>query len=362
MKLLTRTRLRAALILLSFNFLYAGWSKPNAADALESRNWSDNSFSVSATETAQSTYMAGTAGGVVLLAEAENTPSSSSSSSSSSSPNSSNSSESDVSPAPQAVSSVASLSVSNESPKQGQTIEITYRMGSGETEVPSIQFYKESYKLLPAENLGSGAYRCLLGIPADIKPGKYKLIVGNVSKTLAVGAGKFAVQYLRLPKSKDNFIMSAGEEAAVDGAKKTVSAGRAWSGNFTAPCKARISAGFGLRRVVNGKLLDDYFHSGLDYAAGTGAPVRAVAPGKIILARTGYKLHGNMVSIDHGEGVVTFYIHLSKVLVKEGQLVKQGDLIGKVGCTGRASGPHLHFSLYVNHNATNPNAWYAKAF
>lgn len=343
-ELLTGTRLRAALLILSLNFFYAGWSKPNAADALESHTSSDNRFSVSATESHQPSCLAGTAGGVILLAQSENSP---------------NSSETG---APQAVSPVSSLSISNEQPKQGQTVEITYRIGPGESEAPTIQFHKESYKPLPAENIGAGTYRCLLGIPADIKPGKYKLQAGNVSKTISVGAGKFAVQYLRLPKSKDNFIMSPGEEEAVDGAKKTVSQGRAWSGNFSAPCKARISAGFGLRRVVNGKLLSDYFHSGLDYAAGTGTPVKAVAPGKVILARTGYKLHGNMVSIDHGEGVVTFYIHLSKVLVKEGQLVKQGDLIGKVGSTGRASGPHLHFSLYVNHNATNPNDWYAKAF
>lgn len=309
---------------------------------------SDNRFSVSATENSQSTYIAGTACGVILLAQSET------------SSNSSNLPNSSETGAPQAVSPVSSLSISNEQPKQGQTIEITYRMGSDETEAPQIQFNKESYKLLPGP--AAGTYRCLLGVPADIKPGKYKLQVGSISKTLNIGAGKFAVQYLTLPKSKDNFVMSPGEEEAVDGAKKTVSEGRAWSGNFTAPCKARISSGFGNRRVVNGKLLTDYFHSGLDYAAGTGAPVKAVAPGKVILARTGYKLHGNMVSIDHGEGVVTFYIHLSKVLVKEGQQVKQGDLIGKVGSTGRASGPHLHFSLYVNHNATNPSAWYAKAF
>lgn len=332
MVLLTRTRFAAALVLLSFNFFHACWANPPIyinSDALKSGSTSDNS-------------VAGTAGGEVLVAQG-------------SSESSQTSSETG---APQTVSPVSSLWVSNEQPKQGQTIEITYRKESPGDDMPDLQFNKESYKLLPA----AGGGRCLLGIPADIKPGKYKIQVGNLSKMLTVGAGKFGVQYLTLPKTKDNFIMSPGEEAAVDEAKKTVSIGRAWTGNFQPPCKARISAGFGLRRVVNGKLLSDYFHSGLDYRAGYGAPVKAVAPGKVILARTGYRLHGNMVSIDHGEGVVTFYIHLSKVLVKEGQLVKQGDVIGKVGATGRASGPHLHFSLYVNHNATNPNAWYAKAF
>ncbi|HEY9869350.1 MAG TPA: M23 family metallopeptidase, partial [Candidatus Obscuribacterales bacterium] len=145
-------------------------------------------------------------------------------------------------------------------------------------------------------------------------------------------------------------------------AKATLSAERLWTGKFSAPVAARISARFGLRRMVNGKLLADYFHSGLDYAAPTGTPVKAPARGKVILAARGFRLHGNTVALDHGQGVVTFYLHLAKVLVKPGQVVKAGQVVGRVGQSGRASGPHLHFSLYVQEVAANPFYWYSRTF
>jgi lysostaphin len=123
-----------------------------------------------------------------------------------------------------------------------------------------------------------------------------------------------------------------------------------------------MSAGFGLRRMVNGKLLKDYYHSGVDFAGGQGSPVNSVADGVVIMAKNGWRLHGNSICIDHGQGVVSIYIHLSKVLVKEGDTVKSGQLIGRIGQTGRANGPHLHFSLYVNKHSTNPLQWFKTAF
>src|SRR5439155_740965 len=120
-------------------------------------------------------------------------------------------------------------------------------------------------------------------------------------------------QNIRLPKGKDNFLMSAGEEAAVDAAKSTLSPKQYWNGKFLRPANARVSASFGLRRRVNGQLLKDYFHSGLDFAGRSGAPVFAAQEGKVILAHWGWKLHGNTVCIDHGQGVLSFYIHLSKI-------------------------------------------------
>lgn len=116
------------------------------------------------------------------------------------------------------------------------------------------------------------------------------------------------------------------------------------------------------KRIVNGKLLKDYYHSGLDFAGSLGQPVYACADGKVILAHKNFRLHGNVVAIDHGQGVVSIYIHLQKIAVKEGDVVVAGEQIGNVGATGRANGPHLHLSLYVNKIATNPMPWFSKTF
>ncbi|HEY9788393.1 MAG TPA: M23 family metallopeptidase [Candidatus Obscuribacterales bacterium] len=259
------------------------------------------------------------------------------------------------------------VEVSSLTPKQGQTIEVTVTddtPSKGRAEAPSVIFNGESYPMFPARSQSEerAVYKGLVSIPADLDPGAYSLKVGDQALQLRVVDAKFPLQYLRLPRGKDNFKMSPGEEEAVEAAKATLSCQRHWRTNFVRPSKARVSSGFGLRRVVNGKLLKDYFHSGLDFAGGLGSPVAACAPGKVIIARTGWRLHGNTVAIDHGQGVVSFYIHLSKVLVKEGEIVKRGQLIGKIGQTGRASGPHLHFSIYVNKVAANPNYWFASAF
>jgi len=202
----------------------------------------------------------------------------------------------------------------------------------------------------------------LIGIPADLKPGKYKLVYGADAVDIAVKDGKFPLQYLRLPPGKDNFLMSPGEKEAVEGAKATCSNQRLWRGVFLAPSKFRTSAAFGLKRVVNGKLLNDYFHSGLDFAAPMGSTISACAAGKVVLAKTGFRLHGNIVGIDHGQGVISFYLHMSKIAVKNGDEVKAGQKIGAVGQTGRATGPHLHFSIYVNQVATNPREWFNRSF
>lgn len=267
-----------------------------------------------------------------------------------------------------------SLTLEPSTVKQGQTVSVMVRItddGNAAPAAPGVEFNKRSYKTFPrpsvstesgSDQLAGTGFRALIGVPALIKPGAYRVSSGSVSRTLTVVPANFGIQRIRLPKNKDNFDGSPGEKEAVDNAKTTVSENQLWQGKFRYPCRARTSAAFGLRRAVNGKLLDDYFHSGVDFAGATGTPVVAPQRGKVILARNGWKLHGNTVSLDHGQGVVSFYIHLSKILVKEGQLVEPGEKIGLVGATGRASGPHLHFSVYVNNEATNPGDWFSKVF
>lgn len=124
-----------------------------------------------------------------------------------------------------------------------------------------------------------------------------------------------------------------------------------WRGDFLQPVSGRISSGFGMRH--HPILKKSRMHNGVDIAAPTGTPIRAAGTGRIIRASysSGY---GNCVIIDHGGGVATLYAHCSSILVTAGQMVERGDLIAKVGSTGLATGPHLHWEVRVNGQPVNP--------
>jgi len=109
------------------------------------------------------------------------------------------------------------------------------------------------------------------------------------------------------------------------------------------PAQGRISGVFGSQRILNGT--PGSFHAGLDIAAPIGTPVRAAADGVVALKHDMMVMTGNTVVLNHGYGLQTVYIHMNKINVADGQQVKQGDTIGEIGMTGRASGPHLHFGV-----------------
>jgi len=115
-----------------------------------------------------------------------------------------------------------------------------------------------------------------------------------------------------------------------------------WSGNFHAPVNSTVSEGFGTRRTFNGKLAS--VHRGLDYHAQEGTPIRAANAGTVVLAQELF-YEGNCVIIDHGQQFMTLYMHLSKIQVRPGETVKEGQQIGLSGATGRATGPHLHVAV-----------------
>jgi murein DD-endopeptidase MepM/ murein hydrolase activator NlpD len=112
---------------------------------------------------------------------------------------------------------------------------------------------------------------------------------------------------------------------------------------------------FGVQRYHNGQPTGNY-HRGIDQRAAEGRAVRAPAAGVMRLARM-YRLHGGTVGLDHGQGMVSIHIHMSKLSVKQGQRVEAGRVIGLAGSTGFATGPHLHWSLYVNGLPVNPLPW-----
>ncbi|HEV2864990.1 MAG TPA: M23 family metallopeptidase [Allosphingosinicella sp.] len=135
------------------------------------------------------------------------------------------------------------------------------------------------------------------------------------------------------------------ELARIAAARARGSATGGWAQRFIWPVRGRLSGLFGSQRIYRGGVPAAY-HSGTDVAAGAGAVVVAPADGVVTLAPPpSFSLEGNLVIIDHGMGLSSAFLHLSRVSVREGQAVRQGQPIGAVGATGRATGPHLHWSL-----------------
>jgi len=196
----------------------------------------------------------------------------------------------------------------------------------------------------------------LAGISLETKPGAYPIQLH--AETLAGEAISFEKE-IRVERQRYPRVLlkvpgrytapSAEEQRQIEQDKetkaeafKTLSPGREWKGSFAPPVNAEISDVFGVERVFNGSVQST--HQGLDFRVSSGTSVAAVNSGRIILARSLF-FEGNCVVIDHGQGLLTLYLHLSKFLIKEGDDVKKGQAIGLSGGTGRATGPHLHLAV-----------------
>ncbi len=149
------------------------------------------------------------------------------------------------------------------------------------------------------------------------------------------------------------------ERALSKKALKTVSPVRRWNVPFSRPVKGKKLSRFGLRRTFNGDTKRR--HWGLDFRAYLGTPIRSIAPGKVILVGKDFYFAGNCVFLDHGNGIISLSAHMSKVLVKEGQMVKSGQKIGLSGSTGRATGAHLHLGVYAQGVPVDPEPLFSKS-
>lgn len=251
----------------------------------------------------------------------------------------------------------------------GDTISVLVTPDAGETltEAPTV---KVAGKTFPAFQMAPNRWRALVPTTPLEQHGRRSLTVTGNQQTrnmlLWVGKRWFPTQRIWLPPKKKTTVKDPNYEfRQADKFKALVTPQKYWNGTFLRPNAGRISTAYGVRRYYNGVFAKDYYHRGLDYASGTGSPVKASAAGKVSLVgreSEGFRVHGNVVGLDHGQGISTIYLHLNRIDVQPGQMVSAGQVIGTVGSTGASTGPHLHWGLYVNGQAVDPAPWLWRGF
>jgi len=225
---------------------------------------------------------------------------------------------------------------------------------------PAPQVTFEGQRVLVAR-VGD-AWQAVVGLPLALKPGAHELAVVRDEKTertipFRVGTRDYDKQYVTLANRRqvdpepDDLRRIAREQGVLVRAFSTFSDFESDGLDFDLPSTGRVSGGFGSRRYFNNE--PRLPHSGLDIAAPEGTPIRAPAAGRVL--ETGdFFFNGFTVVLDHGQGVVTMYNHLSKIDVAKGERVARGERIGAVGKTGRVTGPHLHWSVSLNNARVDP--------
>ncbi|MEO1069931.1 MAG: M23 family metallopeptidase, partial [Cyanobacteria bacterium J06638_6] len=252
-------------------------------------------------------------------------------------------------------------------PELGDTISVIVLPEVAGTTTPP-QVTVNDTTAYPAFPIGNNRFRALIPTSPLDPPGRMviRVIGTEPTRNLAVGLKNrnFPTQRITLPANRRN-LGTDHEFSRVAAFKAVVTPEQFWQGTLVRPNQGRRSTGYGVRRYYNGVFAQDYYHRGLDFAAPTGSPVVAPAAGRIGLVgrvSEGFELHGNTIGIDHGQGVLSIMIHLSRIDVNEGDMVRPGQVIGAVGNTGASTGPHLHWGLYVHGIAVDPDPWSSSGF
>lgn len=247
------------------------------------------------------------------------------------------------------------LSLPKDSPVPGGVVLLD--VGSADEPAPQVRYNDRRVMVIK----DCGRWRAIVGIPLAADIGKEYVEVRRGDKppahvAITVEPKEYASQRLKVaPKhvdlSKKDLDRVARERKRIDAALETWTDAAPTTLSLAAPVEGPRSSSFGLRRFFNEQSRNP--HSGMDIAAATGSPINAPAGGTVV--DTGnYFFNGNTVFIDHGQGLVTMYCHLSEIGVKNGDKVTPGQLIGKVGATGRVTGPHLHFGVSLNRAFVDP--------
>lgn len=200
------------------------------------------------------------------------------------------------------------------------------------------------------------AWTAVVGVPLSAKPGAHSITINGRAETFTLRDKKYPVQKLTLNKAmvdppKEVTARIERESKHLAGVRSTFSERADTSANFLLPALGRLSSRYGVARVLNGQPRSP--HAGLDVAIPTGTPITAPADG-VVLDADDYYFCGKTLFIDHGNGLITMHCHLSEFIVKVGETVKQGQRVALSGATGRATGPHLHWSVYLNGVSVEP--------
>lgn len=225
------------------------------------------------------------------------------------------------------------------------------------TQETKVYFKNKRVAVFPHEN----TWIAMAGIGLSTKPGDYDFSVKqadgkSLNSKVTVQFKKYDEQHLTIknkrkvnPNEEDNTRIIS-ESTRKKKAKKQFTETTP-NVDFIWPVTGRISSIFGLRRFFNEQ--ERRPHNGLDIAGKEGTPIKATASGTVIDAGD-FFFSGNMIYLDHGQGIISLYAHLNNIVVKPGDTVKQGDVIGHLGQTGRVTGPHLHFAIISNQTLIDP--------
>ncbi|WXT99680.1 MAG: hypothetical protein Ctma_0384 [Catillopecten margaritatus gill symbiont] len=227
---------------------------------------------------------------------------------------------------------------------------------------------KAFYRSIPlyTQRIEGRHWQALLGIPLMEKSGTKSITIQDFStRTLSVEikvpqVKKPAKQNIKLKGKNKKYVNPNAahmdriiKERDILGKARVFYSDKILSNmSFSRPVSGVTTSPFGIRRLYNGQPRRP--HTGIDYAGDTGTPIKAPADGTVILAGN-YFFNGNAIFLDHGQGLISVYIHMDKRIAKQGQRVKKGETIGTIGQTGRATGPHLHWGVYLNRTVVNPN-------
>lgn len=220
-------------------------------------------------------------------------------------------------------------------------------------EPPAVSFNGQPVMVIRPDEQQS--WLAMVGIPLSQKPGEAGIKAGNNNIRFGVHDHPYPEQHLTVKKKHVNpsaaeLARIRKEQAQMAAVYTSFSPPRPWQ-PMAWPIRGDMSSAFGLKRFFNGEQRNP--HSGLDIAAPTGTPILAPADGKVVLTGN-FFFNGNSVFIDHGQGLVTMVCHMSAINVQEGEEIRAGTLLGKVGATGRATGPHLHWTVSLNNARINP--------
>jgi murein DD-endopeptidase MepM/ murein hydrolase activator NlpD len=233
---------------------------------------------------------------------------------------------------------------------------VTFKLAGSPADAPTVTFNGKPVMVVRQND----AWLAVLGLGLSIEPGDYHIEVkqGGADQKLPfkVADKKYSVQQLKVPPgqvnlSPENEARAAAESEKVRAALNGFSSTAPVTLRLSQPVPGRRSSSFGLRRMFNGESRNP--HSGMDIAAPTGTPIKAPLDGRVVDVGN-YFFNGNNVIVDHGQGLLTMYCHLSKIRVEVGQPLKRGEVLGDVGATGRVTGPHLHWGVTLNGVMVDP--------